>query len=814
MEDSILPLVAKPGQYVSLTLEAGDPVFDDAARRVCLVVPSPSAEAFRRPQPQGLFAALRRVEGTAVDVAFAPQVDMIQALRARDLPWFGMRYRRPLRDYDVIVALPEDPVDLPELLDLLSLGGVEPQVAGRDAAAPWVLLAGALAQTPRLGAHWAELVLPGDPEAFVTDLARWAGALRGASSTDRERMLAEAAGLPGVIARDTDQGAARWFPELPPAPMPPLVPSAPGQTVELGLEISRRSEPGTIRFRDARSILAGADALLATTGHPEIYLTGEDAGRHPDLVRILESLNMRLSPHGVHVRLAEVHLDQFEPALARELLKGAQSRQLTFAPVAPSQSLRRVAGHPLSDDALVEAAGTALRGGWAAIRIQIRVGLAGETAEDRDAWIATLERIQALRPRNGGPRLTVTLVPEGTGSDVEAFAEGIRQRPMARRIKIASRPGAAARARACLVEGTPCPATLLQHLAGRGLHLQSDPEAFDPDVWDKALAHAKAAGGPGPGFPQTLARQAVDSALMGQWVASVFERTSDDDPAPSWSGPPTWMVGRRPRRTGRGRAGRTAERYRVRFSKSEPMRFSAHLDVTRAFDRAFRKVQLPVAMSQGKERKPRVSFGPPLPLGMTSGAEFVDITFAREVPETFTRVLSENLIEGLGVVAAAPIRTEATSLNAAIQLADYEVSFSDVLIHDYLGRLDFDSLKDRLDEAVAGALAADTLEVTRTRGETSKTFNARPSLVRAEVVRDDGGRPVLGFRLTLNSPDSVRPETLTSRLCSWADFDERLLRVHRSGLHIPGRDKVLDPLDVVAPDFAWWNHPVRGGTVH
>jgi radical SAM-linked protein len=243
------------------------------------------------------------------------------------------------------------------------------------------------------------------------------------------------------------------------------------------------------------------------------------------------------------------------------------------------------------------------------------------------------------------------------------------------------------------------------------------------------------------------------------------------------------------------------------------MRFTAHLDVTRAFERALRRAQLPVATSQGKDRRPKVSFGPPLPLGMTSTAEYFDVTFARDVPEDFAQALNRMLPEGLAVTAAAPVRTDPESLNSAIQIADYEVSFPDVLIDGAFGGMDFDELRARLERGVARILSADDLPVTKVRGEETRTFNARPSLIRADVVRDDGGRPLLALRVTLGQADSARPELLTAALCDWADLDERLLRIHRGRLAIPGRSELLDPLDVVASGFAWWQQPVRGGTV-
>jgi radical SAM-linked protein len=289
---------------------------------------------------------------------------------------------------------------------------------------------------------------------------------------------------------------------------------------------------------------------------------------------------------------------------------------------------------------------------------------------------------------------------------------------------------------------------------------------------------------------------------------------SAGEAAPGGFGLPGWLLpGRRPRRTARGRDLPASERYRLRYAKGESLRFTSHLDVTRILERALRRAQLPVARSRGKDPRPRIAWGPPLPLGMTSGAEVVDVTFTREIPDGALLVLDDLLPEGIRLTAHAPIRRDPASLCSAIEIADYEVSFPDSLIRSRLGAPTFDELRDRLERAVAAALAAPRLDVTKHRGEDPRVINARPSLREARVVRDDGGRPLLILRLALNRPDSVRPEALTAALCEGRDIDERLLRVHRSGLYIPGRNELLDPLDVVASGFAWWRQPVRGGTV-
>ena len=66
-------------------------------------------------------------------------------------------------------------------------------------------------------------------------------------------------------------------------------------------------------------------------------------------------------------------------------------------------------------------------------------------------------------------------------------------------------------------------------------------------------------------------------------------------------------------------------KFRIRFSKIGPAKYLGHLELTRLLLRAFRRAQIPLVFSQGFHPLPRVSFGPPLPVGYESRAEFLDL---------------------------------------------------------------------------------------------------------------------------------------------------------------------------------------------
>ena len=66
---------------------------------------------------------------------------------------------------------------------------------------------------------------------------------------------------------------------------------------------------------------------------------------------------------------------------------------------------------------------------------------------------------------------------------------------------------------------------------------------------------------------------------------------------------------------------------RIKFSKQGNLRFVGHLDMMRYFQKAFRRSELPISYSEGFSPHQIMSFAAPLGIGMTSEAEYVDITF-------------------------------------------------------------------------------------------------------------------------------------------------------------------------------------------
>ncbi|HLQ31824.1 MAG TPA: TIGR03936 family radical SAM-associated protein [Chloroflexota bacterium] len=219
-------------------------------------------------------------------------------------------------------------------------------------------------------------------------------------------------------------------------------------------------------------------------------------------------------------------------------------------------------------------------------------------------------------------------------------------------------------------------------------------------------------------------------------------------------------------------------RFRLTFSKGEPVRYISHLDLMRTWERILRRAGLKLAHSQGFNPRPRLVFAAPLSVGVTSDAEIVDVVVEDELTadEILARVRPA-LPPGIELRGAVETPLDAPAVMGNVLAADYVVDLASAT-----------SLQDRLAEF----LARDSAPYERIRKGVSKQSDMRPAVLNLwapvplplQRERLGEGTPTtssIGMSLRLDVEGaSVRPEEVVAAL----DPSWQIVRVHRTALHL------------------------------
>lgn len=119
-------------------------------------------------------------------------------------------------------------------------------------------------------------------------------------------------------------------------------------------------------------------------------------------------------------------------------------------------------------------------------------------------------------------------------------------------------------------------------------------------------------------------------------------------------------------------------RYRCRHLKLVPFHLLSQLDLTRFWDRALRRANLPIAFSQGFNPRPVLSFGPATVTGVISLAEYLDMTFYESIePEYLKNLLNNQVPEGLRIVEVNAMFPDSPSIMKSLKSVQYAFIFKD-----------------------------------------------------------------------------------------------------------------------------------------
>ena len=236
-----------------------------------------------------------------------------------------------------------------------------------------------------------------------------------------------------------------------------------------------------------------------------------------------------------------------------------------------------------------------------------------------------------------------------------------------------------------------------------------------------------------------------------------------------------------------------APRVRIRFSKHGKVRFTSHRDVARIWERALRRAEVPIAYTEGFSPRPKLSFGLALSTGHESDGEYLDVALRDHddlaAANSLPALLDPALPDGMEVQAAEALAPGADSLQQVVTSCTWHLEVADV-----------DPAAAEV--AVARALAANELTITRERKGQSVTDDVRPAILALRVLgpADEVVAPLApratgtatAFEAELaTQPRALRPAELISAIDpTWVVV--RVTRIHQWTQAGGARREVID----------------------
>jgi radical SAM-linked protein len=209
------------------------------------------------------------------------------------------------------------------------------------------------------------------------------------------------------------------------------------------------------------------------------------------------------------------------------------------------------------------------------------------------------------------------------------------------------------------------------------------------------------------------------------------------------------------------------QRLRIKFSRGPEIKFISHLDIVRLWQRAFNRAGIEIAYSTGFTPHPRISLAAPLPLGVTSEAELMDVFIIKGVaPHFFISAVNQQLPAGMTVDKVHPITFDLPSLQSQISRADYKTE------------VDTQSGPQDIKTAVQVLLAKDHLPWQHQRDTGPHEYDLRALVESICVTEWNPPVGILEMRLRCDSNGSGRPEQVTAAL----GFTERPKSIQRTQL--------------------------------
>jgi len=234
---------------------------------------------------------------------------------------------------------------------------------------------------------------------------------------------------------------------------------------------------------------------------------------------------------------------------------------------------------------------------------------------------------------------------------------------------------------------------------------------------------------------------------------------------------------------------------RVKYCKDGPIKYISHLNLAQVFTRVLRRADIPVVISNGFNPRFKISFGPPLPLGISSTSECLDIRLKEEIKaEELVERLNRVLPQGLKILRVKIIPSSADSLVKVIDRASYVITLKiKEKLLDSAAKNQEDELrklKQEIKKNNKRFLNLDEINVEKQIKNGIKRVDIKSSILDIKVQKFQNLILELYLDLKIGQQGNLNPRYVAKAWISNFANNFDVQEICRDGLYIKGKDVI------------------------
>jgi radical SAM-linked protein len=219
---------------------------------------------------------------------------------------------------------------------------------------------------------------------------------------------------------------------------------------------------------------------------------------------------------------------------------------------------------------------------------------------------------------------------------------------------------------------------------------------------------------------------------------------------------------------------------RIKYKKEQNMKFLSHLELIKTMERAFRRMKLPMAFSQGFNPKPKISYAAPLPVGVEGECEFLDVELTEKIDlEVLIKDQKTYLPKGIEFLEARHFG-KMKSLMSVVTDSTYLVHFLTKTKED----------KEHIEGLLNDFVSQESITYEKVNKKKKvKQVDIKPLIGKADVLLVTDEQVILKLQLTTGSNGNLKPEKFTELFLehSQLELQDNTQRYRR--LELFARDK-------------------------